>query len=167
VRVQTVKSNAARATVTLVRRDPLTEGTPDWPNAGKDVLSLWEPIPVGLNEDGEVVAISLVERNLLLGGEPGAGKSVALSALVATAALDETVKLHLFDGKLVELAPWSRCAEHSVGSSTQEAVAVLRELHLEMDSRYPLCWQTASAGSIEAADSRCTFLYSTSSRTTC
>jgi DNA segregation ATPase FtsK/SpoIIIE-like protein len=136
VRVLPVKSNAARAVVTLVRRDPLTELTPTWPNAGKDALTLWEPIPVGVNEDGDVVAISLIERNMLLGGEPGAGKSVALSALVATAALDDAVQLHLFDGKLVELAPWSRCAEHSVGSSTHGAVQVLRRLQLEMDSRY-------------------------------
>ena len=136
VRVLPVKTNAARAVVTLVRRDPLGESTPTWPGAYEDALSLWEPIPVGVNEDGEVVDISLIERNMLLGGEPGAGKSVALSALVATAALDSSVKLHLFDGKLVELAPWSRCAEHSVGSSTQDAVHVLRQLQLDMDSRY-------------------------------
>ena len=34
--------------------------------------------------------IGLVERNVLVGGEPGAGKSVALSLLVAAAALDPT-----------------------------------------------------------------------------
>ena len=136
VRVVPVKANAARAVVTLVRRDPLAESTPTWPNANENALSLWEPIPVGINEDGDVVEVSLIERNMLLGGEPGAGKSVALSALVATAALDNTVKLHLFDGKLVELAPWSRCADHSVGSSTQDAVHVLRQLQLDMDARY-------------------------------
>ena len=34
--------------------------------------------------------VGLPERNVLLGGEPGAGKSAALSLLVATAALDPT-----------------------------------------------------------------------------
>jgi len=37
---------------------------------------LWEAVPVGVDEQGESVAIDLVERKILLGGEPGAGKSV-------------------------------------------------------------------------------------------
>ncbi len=128
--------NAARARVTLVRRDPLANDAGTWPNADAERLSLWEPIPVGVNEAGEQVTVSLAERNLLLGGEPGAGKSVALSQLVATAALDPDVRLHLFDGKLVELAAWSRCATHTVGVSTERANEVLYELQSEMDDRY-------------------------------
>jgi DNA segregation ATPase FtsK/SpoIIIE, S-DNA-T family len=42
----------------------------------------------------------------------------------------------LFDGKLVELATWGGCAEHSVGVSTAHANDVLRELQIEMDDRY-------------------------------
>jgi len=99
-------------------------------------LSLWEPIPVGVGEDGGTVTISLPERNVLLGGEPGAGKSAALSLLVATAALDPSVKLWLFDGKLVELATWSGCAEHMVGVDVGEAIQVLRQLQTEMEVRY-------------------------------
>lgn len=130
------QDNAARATVTLVRRDPLASAAPDWPNAEANALSLWEPIPVGVDEIGEQVQITLLERNVLLGGEPGAGKSVALSMLVATAALDPAVRLHLFDGKLVELATWGGCADHNVGVSTAHANDVLRELQVEMDDRY-------------------------------
>ncbi len=81
--------NASRAEIVIVRRDPLAVGPPlPWPNADAPRASLWDPIPVGVGEDGEVVEVALPERNLLLGGEPGAGKSVALSLLVATAALD-------------------------------------------------------------------------------
>ena len=82
------------------------------------------------------MTVLLPERNLLLGGEPGAGKSVALSLLVATAALDPECKLWLLDGKLVELATWSRCAEGSAGVSVSEAIEVLRNLQEEMDQRY-------------------------------
>lgn len=128
--------NAARARVTLVRRDPLAADAGPWPNAEADRLSLWKPIPVGVNEAGEQVTVSLAERNMLLGGEPGAGKSVALSQLVATAALDPDARLHLFDGKLVELAAWSSCATHTVGVSTERANELLRELQTEMDDRY-------------------------------
>ena len=70
------------------------------------------------------------------GGEPGAGKSVALSLLVATAALDPDCKLWLLDGKLVELAAWSRCAEGSAGVDISEAIEVLVNLQEEMDRRY-------------------------------
>jgi hypothetical protein len=129
-------NNAARAKVTLVRRDPLAGSAPVWPNADAEALSLWEPIPVGIDERGQQVRLSLSERNVLLGGEPGAGKSVALSMLVATAALDPAVHLHLFDGKLVELATWRSCADHNVGTSTNHANEVLRALQVEMDDRY-------------------------------
>jgi hypothetical protein len=41
--------------------------------------------------------------------------------LVGTAALEPTVHQHLFDGKLVELAAWARCADCTVGADTAEA----------------------------------------------
>jgi hypothetical protein len=128
--------NAARARVGLVRRDPLARDAPPWPGRDAERLSLWDPVPVGVDENGEQVHISLPERNVLLGGEPGAGKSVAMSMLLAAAALDPRVRLHLFDAKLVELASWAGCADHSVGVSTRHANEVLRELQVEMDHRY-------------------------------
>src|SRR3954470_1782228 len=104
VRVARDPDDAASGTVTLVRRDPLAGmASVPWPHRDVEALSLWEPIPVGLDELGATVSVSLPERNVLLGGEPGAGKSAALSILVATAALDPTVRLWLLDGKLVEL----------------------------------------------------------------
>lgn len=137
VRIQRDPANASRAVVVIVRRDPLG-GTSSllWPAAEADRLNLWQPIPIGVGENGQTVTLSLPERNVLLGGEPGAGKSVALSLPVATAALDPTVKLWLLDGKLVELATWAGCAEHSVGISVAEAIDVLRQLRAEMELRY-------------------------------
>jgi DNA segregation ATPase FtsK/SpoIIIE-like protein len=101
-------------------------------------LSLWEPIPVGVDEHARTVSISLVERNLLLGGEPGAGKSVAQSLLIATAALDPQVDLWLLDGKRVELAVWRDCARAFVGPNTNDAIDILRQLQQEMEQRYEL-----------------------------
>lgn len=137
LRVRRHPGNASLAEVVIARRDPLAVGPPlPWPQADASWASLWEPIPVGVGEDGESVTVLLPERNLLLGGEPGAGKSVALSMLVATAALDPTARLWLLDGKLVELATWSRCAEGSAGVSCAEAIEVLHSLQDEMDHRY-------------------------------
>ena len=82
------------------------------------------------------MSIGLPERNLLLGGEPGAGKSAALSIFIAAAALDPTVRLTLMDGKQVELAAWSGSAEHFVGPDMAGAIEVLKDLCAEMDRRY-------------------------------
>ncbi|MBT8165014.1 MAG: hypothetical protein KJP22_12770 [Acidimicrobiia bacterium] len=137
LRVRRAADNASRAEVVIARRDPLALGPPLlWPHMDADEASLWQPIPVGVGEDGQPVTVMLPERNLLLGGEPGGGKSVALSLLVATAALDPTCKLWLLDGKLVELAAWSRCAHGSAGVSVTEAIDVLHTLRTEMDERY-------------------------------
>ena len=137
VRIHRVPDNASRAQVVIARRDPLAVGPPlPWPHADSATTCLWEPIPVGVGEDGQPVTVLLPERNILLGGEPGAGKSVALSLLVATAALDPASKLWLLDGKLVELATWSRCAEGTAGVAVSEAIEVLRSLQEEMDDRY-------------------------------
>ena len=143
LRVTRDRANAALCTVAVVQRDPLAAATPlAWPLADAGLVSLWEPIPVGVDEDGRQVAISLPERNVLLGGEPGAGKSAALSLLVAAAALDPGVKLWLLDGKRVELAAWASCAERLVGPDLAEAVDVLDALRGEMDLRYAqlLAW---------------------------
>src|SRR4051812_11052624 len=50
-------------------------------------LSIWDPIHLGVDEVGTQVSVSLFERNILVGGEPGGGKSGALNLIVAHAAL--------------------------------------------------------------------------------
>ncbi|HZD69450.1 MAG TPA: FtsK/SpoIIIE domain-containing protein [Actinomycetes bacterium] len=137
VRVARDQANAARAELVVVRRDPLANPLADpWPHLHAERLSLWEPIPVGQDEDGAPVTLSLLERHLLIGGEPGAGKSVALSMAVATAALDPAVRLILLDGKWVELASWVPLAEMFVGPDIPRAIEVLSALREEMDGRY-------------------------------
>src|SRR4051812_49027007 len=137
VRIARDPDDAATGTVTLVRRDPLAgvESVP-WPHRDAESLSLWEPIPLGVDELGATVSVSLPERNVLLGGEPGAGKSAALSILVATAALDPSTRVWLLDGKLVELAAWTPCAQRVAGPDVEEAIGLLRELREEMEARY-------------------------------
>lgn len=137
VRVTRHLNNARYATVDIVRRDPLSEaGSLSWPHLECPWLSMWDPIPVGVDEYGETVYVSLVEQNLLLGGLPGSGKSVSVSPIAATAALDPGCRLTLLDGKQVELSVWSSCAEALAGPDINEANAVLAELRSEMDSRY-------------------------------
>jgi hypothetical protein len=137
VRVERDRADAADARITLVRRDPFDNTEPiPWPAGEAGSLSLWDPVPVGVDERGEFVRICLVERNVLIGGEPGSGKSVALSLLVAAGALDPDARVWLLDGKLVELAAWAPVAEQLVGPDVEQAVDTLRALQHEMDSRY-------------------------------
>jgi DNA translocase FtsK/SpoIIIE-like protein len=137
LRVERDPGDASRGTVTLVRRDLLAglARTP-WPELDAPKTSLWEPIPLGLDEHGGTVEVSLVERSLLAGGEPGAGKSAAMSMLIATAALDPSARLWLLDGKLVELAPWQACAERMAGPDVGEAIELLEQVREEMEHRY-------------------------------
>jgi DNA segregation ATPase FtsK/SpoIIIE-like protein len=123
--------------VVVLRRDPLADPAPTaWPLVKANRLSLWQPIPVGEDEDGSPVTVTLPERNLLLGGEPGAGKSNVLQLLVAVGALDPLVRLTLFDPKLVELAVWQGSSARLVGPNVEEAIEVLRGLIAELDDRY-------------------------------
>jgi hypothetical protein len=136
VRVTREPANARYARVVVIRRDPLAEPVPiPWPLVGAEQCSLWRPIPVGVDEDGSEVTVSLPERNLLAGGEPGAGKSTIVQLLIAAAALDPSVRLTLFDPKLVELAVWQACGR-LVGPPVDQAIDVLKQLISELDDRY-------------------------------
>lgn len=99
-------------------------------------LSMYDPVYLGVDEYGHRVELELVYRNLLLGGEPGAGKSVALNNIVAHATLCTNCSLWLFDGKQVELGLWREVADVFVGPDMAEAINRLTQLQHEMDRRY-------------------------------
>jgi hypothetical protein len=99
-------------------------------------FSLWDRIPLGVLEDGSSLSMQLAEHNLLIGGEPGSGKSVVLSSIVATAALDPSTTLTLFDGKQVELSIWKDVADEFVGPDLEHAATTLERLRQIMDFRY-------------------------------
>jgi DNA segregation ATPase FtsK/SpoIIIE-like protein len=123
VELAVIRSNA----FPKVLRSPLTD-----PQA----VSLWQPLLFGVGQDGLAISVGLPEHNLLIGGEPGSGKSVALSTIVAAAALDPSVHLTLLDGKHVELVAWTDVADDFVGANQDDAVEVLEELRAIMDLRY-------------------------------
>jgi hypothetical protein len=53
VRVVRDPASARHARVVVIRRDPLADPAPiPWPLANAGELSLWRPIPVGIDEDG-------------------------------------------------------------------------------------------------------------------
>lgn len=87
----------------LVQQDPLGGALPPWPPAllppGRCATSIRRPVPVAVAEDGTVVALELFSSSLLIGGQPGAGKSVMLWLAVLGVALDPQTQLYVIDGK--------------------------------------------------------------------
>jgi S-DNA-T family DNA segregation ATPase FtsK/SpoIIIE len=67
---------------------------------------------------------------------PAGGKSTVVQLLIAAAALDTSVRLTLFDPKLVELAVWQGSATKIVGPNVEEAIEILKGLIAELDDRY-------------------------------
>ncbi len=129
-------SRKNQLTLSIIRRDPFEGASLPSPMLTTLRMSAWDPIPVGIDEQGDVVTICLPENNLLIGGLPNSGKSVSLSQIVGGFALDPTVDLWLFDGKLVELASWRSCARRFVGPDIELAISVLEEIQAEMAARY-------------------------------
>ena len=99
-------------------------------------LSMYDPVHMGIDEFGFGVDIELIYHNILLAGEPGAGKSVELNNIVAHGALCIDSSMWLFDGKQVELGLWEDVSDVFVGPDMGLALRRLRQLQLEMNRRY-------------------------------
>ena len=99
-------------------------------------LSMFGPVHLGIDENGEHVYVFLGERNILLGGEPGGGKSTAISLITAHGALSGDCRLVLIDGKRVELGFWRQCADKFIGPSITDAIDCGQWLQQLMNDRY-------------------------------
>src|SRR5215470_17031813 len=98
-------------------------------------LSIWHPVHLGTDEMGRPVRVTLAERNMLIGGEPGGGKSVALQLITAHGALSPDCELILVDGKRVELGLWRDCATRFIGPSLDDAIGTFKWLQTKIDER--------------------------------
>lgn len=137
VSVRSTNRGARFVELILIARDPfINEVRSRLLDA--ESFNLWEALTIGVDEDGRSVSVDLPEHSILIGGEPGSGKSVALSNIIAAAALDPSCHLTLIDGKEVELMAWRNVADHFVGSSIADAIAVLEDLHAVLSERYKI-----------------------------
>jgi DNA segregation ATPase FtsK/SpoIIIE, S-DNA-T family len=99
-------------------------------------LSIFDPVHLGIDEFGEQVHVDLAERNMLIGGEPGGGKSSALNLITAHGALSADCRLVLVDGNQVQLGPWRHSADIFIGPSLKDATEAFTEFQQIMNSRY-------------------------------
>jgi S-DNA-T family DNA segregation ATPase FtsK/SpoIIIE len=100
------------------------------------LLTMYDPIYIGIDEFGAPVYTRIIYRNLLAAGEPGGGKSGLLNLFAAHAALSVKNRMVLFDGKQVELGMWDDLADEFVGPDLDHAIITLRRLQRVMDNRY-------------------------------
>ena len=100
------------------------------------MLSMFDPIYVGINEFGHPVYIRIIYKNLLAAGEPGGGKSGLLNNLAAHASLSRDSRNVLFDAKQVELGMWDDIADEFVGPDMTKALITMLRLQKVMDNRY-------------------------------
>jgi len=100
------------------------------------MLSVFDPFFVGIDEFGHPVYLPMIYRNILIGGEPGAGKSSLLNTLVGHATVSTDVRLCLIDGKQVEFGLWKHAADVFVGPDLPRAIRTLQRLQTVMDRRY-------------------------------
>ncbi|MFI7541095.1 FtsK/SpoIIIE domain-containing protein [Actinoplanes sp. NPDC049599] len=99
------------------------------------LMSIFDPVFLGIDEFGHPVYLPMIYKNILIGGEPGAGKSALLNTIVGTAALCHDVNLCLLDGKQVELGLYMDCADVFVGPDLELAIATLERVQAVMDNR--------------------------------
>ena len=130
VRVVPNPMDAGRALLQLVFGDPFSG--PPLPAAPlARPISAWDPVPLGVDENGAPAAVELAvelfEHNLLLGGEPGSGKSSSLRVLVARLVIDPAVSIYLLDPKMVEFSPYAPLVM-SLAHSMAEALCASRAL---------------------------------------
>ncbi|AXH89377.1 cell division protein FtsK [Micromonospora aurantiaca] len=126
-------------------RDPLAVPAGRTPLLRCRQTDIWKPAPLGLDERGQLVTLSMLWTSILVGAQPRQGKSFTARALALYAALDPYVKLTVFDGK--GSPDWrkfrlvaDRCAFGLAmsrdGDPVEIFVEALRELKADVQWRY-------------------------------
>ena len=136
VRLERDRKDASKLLLSVLVRDPFAKVPVPPPWAATGQADLFAALPIGVDELGREVDVTLAGQNVLVGGEPGSGKSNLLQVFAAATAFDPKATLYCLDPKVVELSRWRRVARGSAGPEVAQAVAVLEEVTEEMGRRY-------------------------------
>src|SRR6266568_3865705 len=86
VQLEPVYLKPHRCIARIQRRDTLAVPTP-WPWMDRETTDFFGPIPVAVDLNGKTIYVDLREKNALLAGEPGGGKTATLHEYIAAGAL--------------------------------------------------------------------------------
>lgn len=138
VEIEQSKKSSREVFVHVLRRDPLA--TPvecPWAETRDPAKfpSIRNGIPVGVDRYGVEEILKLLYNNLLIGGEPGGGKSVLMGSIVAAAIFDPECTVYLLDFKGTDLFPWAMAAKRFADRDIDDVLALLEEVSAVMYER--------------------------------
>lgn len=135
------RGHAGQIKMWIADSDPHTREPTPSPLAKAAKFDLWHEVPFGTDERGKPVAFPLVWTSVLIGALPRMGKSNALRLLLAAAALDQWVRIYMFDGKGGKDFAALEQVCHAFGAGEDDdvagaLVAQLTDLQRDMRERY-------------------------------
>jgi S-DNA-T family DNA segregation ATPase FtsK/SpoIIIE len=132
VRIFPDGKRANKLVMRVVETEPLAASIA-WP--GSSIRSIAQPAELGISEDGRPVRVSLLRRNVLIGGIRGSGKSGLLNVIIAVLIACPDVRLWGVDLKGgMELGPWESCFER-IATTPEDANELFRDAVTELNNR--------------------------------
>jgi S-DNA-T family DNA segregation ATPase FtsK/SpoIIIE len=142
----------------IADKGALAEGAGEYPLLASGLVDVFKGVPVGKTLRGDALRAPIMERNTMVGGIPGQGKSSAARAIMAGVALDPTAEMRIwvpdtnFDFEVFK----PRCSSYVMGADDDSMKAIrdeLVKLHEEVQRRGELLVQyEAQSATRELAD---------------
>ncbi|WP_308012068.1 FtsK/SpoIIIE domain-containing protein [Actinacidiphila acidipaludis] len=92
-------AHPGRLVLWVAQQDPAKAPRKLWPLMKSGQADVYRPLPFGFDPRGNLVDITLMYSNLLVGGIPGSGKTSCALAIVLGVALDPTAELWIYELK--------------------------------------------------------------------
>ena len=124
----------------IADKGKLGGGAGPWPLLHEGTVDVFQGVPIGKTQRGQLIYGHFFERNWIVGGRPGQGKTALVRILLLGAALDPTAELWVFViAQNTDFKPFApRLTRYQVGMGPDVAAAAvqaLRDLFAEMERR--------------------------------
>jgi DNA segregation ATPase FtsK/SpoIIIE, S-DNA-T family len=123
-------AHPGRLVLWVAQYDPAKSPRKLWPLMHKGQADVYGPLPFGFDPRGNLVTITLMYSNLLVGGVPGSGKTSCALAIVLGVALDPTAELWIYElkgsGDLDSVKPM--CHRYVSGDDDEDIEATIAGL---------------------------------------
>jgi S-DNA-T family DNA segregation ATPase FtsK/SpoIIIE len=124
-------AEAGQLDLWVADKGKLGHGAGPWPLLHDGEMDIFDGVPFGRSQRGQLLHAPIVERNYLIGGQPGQGKTSAARTLCLGCALDPTVELRVYvfasNPDFDPFAP--RLSAYVKGDDDDTIEAGLAELH--------------------------------------
>ena len=124
----------------IANKGALKEGAGPYPLLTDGAVDVFKGVPFGRILKGDPIVAPIMERNTIVGGIPGQGKSASARTMMLGAALDPTAELRIWipDSNFDFEAFRPRCSRYVMGSEKADIEQIrddLVELKAEVQSR--------------------------------